>query len=197
MKNDQITIRISKELKDKIDIEAKSRKITSSQFIRELLENGMEGSNKNSRLRSYEPNYNLQSENKRDLLTAALTHIISIDSGIPVNEAIEKVEIIFEEILSPLLDISKLSRKNTEEELNSNLFREDVPMSKLAQYVLSIICLTFNSVETNSGIFQPYGLSLIINDLISKYKLEIKDPDEIKKDFYLRLRDKRKTLREK
>lgn len=198
MKNDQITIRISKELKDRIDLEAKTRKITSSQYIRELLENGInETRNKRSSSRSYDFNYNLSTENKKDLLAAALTHIISIDSGIPVNEAIEKVEIIFEEILNPILNISKISRKSIEEELTTSIFSDDIPFTKLAQYVLSIICLTFNSMETNSVMFQPYGISLLINDLISKYKLELKNSDEIKKDFYLRLRDKRKTLKGK
>ena len=173
MKSTTIAIRISQELKEKLDEEAMKKKMSVSKFIRQLIENTVEGNSLQeieNRLKALESNTIIKGENvHQHRLTMAYAHILSSVPGISINDAILHTKNVLVGLNINPTEITKLSRPEYEElalQFQKQII-SDFDLSNEVSLLTEAIMLCAISELYSSDIFQPYGISL---DIIQQLK---------------------------
>ena len=158
-KLEQMNIRLSESLKKKIITLAGEKELKASDFVRQTLEEAIEGSSReehNERLLK-----NFQS-GQRHLLQAA-AFIAHTDTGRPMVDCLKiALEIAESQNISELSDINKLTREEREGmtlQVNE-VVAQKLQVSPLALTFIRLMLTTYIGVLYNQEIFQMTPLSM-------------------------------------
>ncbi len=167
MKTDQITIRISSELKEQLYEIAEQRDIKPSEFIRQTLESAVD------------PNQ-IDTETRLDLLEGqihgyewtniqikaikAAATVISIDKNMPIDQSLANVSKVTREAYSGDPSIAdQLSRSNREKTSLQMIhqLQSDLDLSSIAVLALNLIVCTGLGIHYDEDIFQVTDFSML------------------------------------
>ena len=165
-KTDQMNIRISANLKEKIQLLAKNSDLKTSDFVRQTLENTIEGKVNN-------PSYlgNLSNLKKREQnLFQAVAFIAHIDTGKPIDHCMQVIAKIGADF-TDFDNLTNLSREEREKEsinVRENVAQE-LNTSPLGRMFISLIVLTYYGIVYEEDYFKMTPLSLDVLEMMRNH----------------------------
>jgi predicted transcriptional regulator len=158
-KLDQMNIRLTSELKDKIQELAKERDVKTSDFVRQTLEDAIEG-------KSIERERNLFTANiltrERHILQA-IAFIAHTDTGRPLVDCLKiALQEVKDQEMTEMVDPIKYTREEREThalKINTAV-AEKLRISPLALTFIRLILTTYFGIIFNQDIFQLTPLSM-------------------------------------
>ena len=165
-KLEQMNIRLSAKLKDKIQELAKENDLKTSDFVRQTLEEAIEGKSKKNEVEEMLSNF---TNHERHMLQA-IAFIAHSDTGRPIVECMKIVLEVGGKNFQNLSHISEFNREEAERQAMhlNELSSQKLQVSPLAIVFIRIIILTFFGLTYDQDIFQLTPLSISTMEAIKE-----------------------------
>lgn len=165
-KIEQMNIRLSAKLKDKIQELAKKKDIKTSDFVRQTLEEAIEGTSK-----KVEEDEILSAYSNRERhLLQAIAMIAHTDTGRPVVDCMKIALELGGTNFQNLTNITSLGREESEKQAMqlNKVASEKLQISPLAVVFIRIIILTYFGLAFDQNIFDVTPLSIATMEAIKE-----------------------------
>ena len=160
-----MNIRLSAKLKEKIQELAKESDIKTSDFVRQTLEEAIEGKSKKDEEEILSP-----FSNRERHLLQAVAFIAHTDTGKPIVECMKLALEVGGENFQNLSNLSEVSREEAEKQAMhlNRIASERLKVSPLANVFIRIIILTFFGLTYDQHIFDVTPLSISTMEAIKE-----------------------------
>lgn len=164
-KLEQMNIRLSENLKKNITNLAEEKGLKTSDFVRQTLEEAIEGKSNNSFNNLLKPNFS----NREKIILQAAAFIAHIDTGRPLVDCLKiALDVAEEQKITEIPDPMSLSRDEREKrtlEINK-IVAEKLQVSNQALTYIRLILTTYIGLLYNEDIFRMTPLSMLVMDEI-------------------------------
>ena len=159
VKLEQMNIRLSETLKNKITDLAKEKDLKTSDFVRQTLEDAIEG-----RSRQGDNEFSLSNLHSRErYILQAIAFIAHTDTGKPLVDCLKvALEVAEKQKIKDFVDPTKFSREIREKQILkiNEIVSEKLQISSLALTFIRLMITTYLGIIYNQEIFQATPLSV-------------------------------------